>query len=103
MLGKVPRNSSYVQGVVDVLRTLDDEIRSQDTHGGDTDASLCGAVGGAEAGEDDGAGAAHRSEERLLSLVSITVFPHACQPSFFRAALRIRGRFVLMRFDRLSS
>jgi hypothetical protein len=63
--------------VVWFVRTLDDEIRSQDTHGGDTDASLCGAVGGAEAGEDDGAGAAHRSEERLLFLVSIAVFPHS--------------------------
>jgi hypothetical protein len=55
-------------------RTLDDEIRSQDTHGGDTDAGFRGAVGGAEAGEDDGAGAAHRSEERLVFVVSAVFF-----------------------------
>ena len=51
-------------------RTLDDEIWSEHSHGGDAYAGFGGAVGGAEAGEDDGAGAAHRSEERLLCIVS---------------------------------
>lgn len=54
-----------VQSTVVKERTLDNEIRPQDTHGGDTDTSLCGTVGSAEAGEDDGARAAHCSEERL--------------------------------------
>ena len=35
-------------------RTLDDEVRSENTHGCDTDTRLGGAVGGAEAGEDNG-------------------------------------------------
>ena len=61
------------------VRTLDDEIRSQDSHGGDTDASFGRAVGGAEAGEDDGAGATHRSEERLLGCVS-TFMLHSHSP-----------------------
>ena len=56
-----------------VVHTLDDEIRPQDTHGRDTDAGLCGAVGGAEASEDDGAGATHRSEERLFDMLSAIV------------------------------
>ena len=89
--------------LVGFVRTLDDEIRSQDTHGGDTDASFCGAVGGAEAGEDDGAGAAHRSEERLLSFVSIVVLPcnlHCCS---FCETLLVQAHFELMRIDRLSS
>lgn len=46
-------------------RTLDDEVRAEDTHGRNTDTSLSSSVGSAEAGEDDGGGAAHRSEERL--------------------------------------
>lgn len=58
------------------MRTLDDEIRPQDTHGGDTHAGLCGAVCSAEAGEYDGARAAHRSEERLSSPVSMRMFRH---------------------------
>lgn len=53
-----------------LVRTLDDQVRPEDTHGGDTDAGLCGTVGGAEAREDDGGHAAHRSEERLLWQVS---------------------------------
>lgn len=57
-------------------RTLDDQVRPEDTHGGDTDAGLGGAVGGAEAGEDDGGHAAHRSEERLSCHVSICPMRH---------------------------
>lgn len=49
-----------------VKRTLDDQVGPEDTHGGNTDTSLSGTVGSAEAGEDDGGSAAHRSEERLL-------------------------------------
>lgn len=49
------------------IRTLDDEIRAQDTHGGDADTRLGRAVRGAEAGEDNGCCAAHGTEEGLLS------------------------------------
>jgi len=42
---------------------LDDKIGSEDTHGSDTDTRLGGTVGGTETGEDDGAGAAHSTEE----------------------------------------
>ena len=38
----------------DARRTLDDQVRTEDTHGADTDTSLGGTVGGAETGEDDG-------------------------------------------------
>lgn len=55
---------SHVHGLRS-RRTLDDQVRPEDTHGRDTDTSLCGTVGGTEAGEDDGGRAAHRSEERL--------------------------------------
>jgi len=47
-------------------RTLDNQVGAQYTHGGNTDAGLRGAVRGAEAGEDDGGRATHRSEERLF-------------------------------------
>jgi len=47
-------------------RTLDNQVGAQDTHGGNTDAGLGGAVCGAEAGEDDGGCATHRSEEGLF-------------------------------------
>ena len=47
-------------------RTLDDQVRPEDTHGGNTNTGLCGTVGGTEAGEDDGGHASHRSKERLL-------------------------------------
>ena len=52
-------------------RTLDDEIRSQDTHCGDTDTCFRGTVGSTEACEYDGARAAHRSEERLSHIISV--------------------------------
>lgn len=38
----------------DARRTLDDQVRAEDTHGADTDTSLGSTVGGTEAGEDDG-------------------------------------------------
>jgi len=46
-------------------RTLDDQVRPEDTHGGDADTRLGSAIRGAEAGEDNGCCAAHRSEEGL--------------------------------------
>lgn len=46
-------------------RTLDDKIGSEDTHGSDTNTGLGGSVRGTKAGEDDGAGAAHSTEEGL--------------------------------------
>lgn len=45
---------------------LDDEIRSQNTHGGDTDTRLGSTVCGTKAGEDDGSCAAHGTEERRV-------------------------------------
>ena len=50
------------------ILTLDNEVGSEDTHGGDTDAGLGGSVGGAQTGEDDGSGAAHSTEERLYCI-----------------------------------
>jgi hypothetical protein len=47
--------------------TLDDQIRPEDTHGADTDTGLGGTVRGTEAGEDDGCGAAHGTEEGLVT------------------------------------
>lgn len=49
------------------MHTLHDEVRAEDTHGGDTDPRLGGTVGGTQAGEDDGAGAAHGTKEGLLN------------------------------------
>ncbi len=51
-------------------RTLDDEIRSENTHGGNTDTRLGSSVRGTKAGEDDGCSAAHGTEERLNQAVS---------------------------------
>lgn len=48
-----------------IKHTLDDKIRSEDTHGRDTDAGLRGSIGGAEAGEDNGRCAAHGTKEGL--------------------------------------
>jgi hypothetical protein len=50
-----------------VLRrlTLDDQVRAEDTHGRDTNTSLGGTVGSTKAGEDNGGGAAHGTEEGL--------------------------------------
>lgn len=45
--------------------TLDDQVGPENTHGRDTNTGLGGTVGGAEAGEDDGGRAAHRTEEGL--------------------------------------
>lgn len=47
--------------------TLHDEIRAKNTHGGDTNTRLGSAVGGTQAGEDDGASAAHRAKEGLFT------------------------------------
>jgi hypothetical protein len=45
--------------------TLDDQVRAKDTHGRDTNTSLGGTVGSTKAGEDNGGGAAHGTEEGL--------------------------------------
>lgn len=60
-----PGKTTLVDRLLWWIRTLDDEIRAQDTHGGDTDTRLGRAVGSAQAGEDDGRGAAHGTEEGL--------------------------------------
>lgn len=46
-------------------RTLDDQIGTENTHGGDTNARLGGTIGGTEASEDNGTGAAHSTKEGL--------------------------------------
>lgn len=47
-------------------RTLDDQIRAQDTHCRDTNTCLGGSIGGTETRKDDGRRAAHRTEEGLF-------------------------------------
>jgi hypothetical protein len=47
------------------MRTLDDQVRAEDTHGADTNTGLGSAVCGSETREDDGRCAAHGAEERL--------------------------------------
>lgn len=42
---------------------LDDEVGPEDTHGGNADTRLGSAVGGTQAGEDNGCGAAHGTKE----------------------------------------
>jgi hypothetical protein len=44
-------------------RTLHDEVRSENTHGSDTDTGLCGTVSGTQTGEDNGTGATHSTKE----------------------------------------
>jgi hypothetical protein len=45
--------------------TLDNQIRSEDTHSANTNTGLGGSVGGTETSEDNGRGAPHCTEERL--------------------------------------
>ena len=45
--------------------TLDNQVRAKDTHGRDTNTSLGGTVGSTKAGEDNGGGATHGTEEGL--------------------------------------
>jgi hypothetical protein len=42
---------------------LHDEVRSENTHGSDTDTGLCGTVSGTQTGEDNGTGATHSTKE----------------------------------------
>ena len=60
------RQRGLCDAILDWDRTLHDEIRSEDTHGSNADARLGGTVGGTETSEDDGAGAAHSTEEGLV-------------------------------------
>jgi hypothetical protein len=53
------------------VHTLDNQIRPEDTHRGDTDTRLGSSVCGAETCEDDGAGAAHGAKEGLLKCQQI--------------------------------
>jgi len=50
--------------------TLDDQVWTKDTHGGNTNASLSSTISSAEAGEDNGGGAAHGTEEGLYCSIS---------------------------------
>lgn len=47
------------------LRTLDDKVRAENTHGGNTNTRLGGTVRGTQAGEDNGTGATHGAKEGL--------------------------------------
>lgn len=47
--------------------TLDNKIRSKNTHGGDANTRLGSSIGGAKASEDNGGRAAHGTEEGLNS------------------------------------
>jgi hypothetical protein len=64
-------------------RTLDDQVRAEDTHGGNTNTGLGSAVGGTEARKDDGGCAAHRAEEGLCG--------SACGSHYVDEASRWRG------------
>lgn len=55
------------------LHTLDDQVGSENTHGGNTNTRLCGTVSGAEAGEDDGRCAAHGTEEGLYGSMIVSL------------------------------
>lgn len=48
-----------------MLRTLDDQVRSEDTHGSDTNTRLGGTVRGTQACEDDSRRATHSTKEWL--------------------------------------
>ena len=57
---------AYISTFLALARlTLDDQVRAKDTHGRDTNTSLGGTVGSTKAGEDNGGGAAHGTEEGL--------------------------------------
>ena len=49
-----------------IRHTLDDQIRTEDTHGRNANSGLGSTISSTEAGEDDGGRAAHRAEEWLL-------------------------------------
>lgn len=55
----------FVRGRRGKELTLDDQVRTQDTHGSDTNTGLGRAVRGTQAGEHDGGRAAHGAEEGL--------------------------------------
>lgn len=61
------------------IRTLDNQIRSEDTHGSDTDTRLGGTIGSTQTGEDDGAGAAHCTKEGLRECQSGVAVIQACR------------------------
>ena len=75
------------------MHTLDDEIGSKDTHGRDTDAGLCGSIGGAEAGEDNGGGAAHGTEKGLWKNMSVLLCSNTeCSSNEFILVPEMRHR-----------
>jgi hypothetical protein len=49
-------------------RTSNNQVRSENGHTADTNAGFGGSIGGTEAGEDDGGGAAEGAEERLSEI-----------------------------------
>lgn len=62
-----------MSGVIEVIgalwrRTLDNQIRAQDTHGRNANTGFRGSVCGPETGEDNGGGTAHRAKEGLFDL-----------------------------------
>ncbi len=75
------------------MHTLDDKIRSKNTHSRDTDSRLCGSIRGAKAGEDNGRCAAHGTEEGLSSSSSVLIL-HLCRA---RSSSERRSRGIAMR------
>jgi hypothetical protein len=63
-------------------RTLDNQVRAEDTHGGNTNTGLGSAVGGTETREDDGGRAAHRAEEGLRNISIWPLIPRMRQWCF---------------------
>jgi hypothetical protein len=57
-------------------RTLDDQVRAEDTHGRHTNTGLGSSVGGTETREDDGGCAAHRAKEGLISHQHVSLGVH---------------------------
>lgn len=47
------------------VRTLDDQVGTENGHGADSDTSLSSSICGTEAGEDDSGGTSQRAEEGL--------------------------------------
>ena len=55
-------------------RTSDNQVGSENGHTADTNAGFGGSIGSAEAGEDDGGGAAEGAEEGLSRLMLVCCY-----------------------------
>ncbi len=59
-------------------RTLDNQIRAENTHSRDTNTCLGSSVGSAETCEDDGRRAAHRTKEGLVDISMAFLWYTSC-------------------------